>query len=76
MNSEIEESNRRMTVIIDPHIKANETYPVYEDGLELMNKTTEGNLINIFVQTNNNETYKGWCWPGESVWVDFLNENA
>ena len=20
--------------------------------------------------------FNGWCWPGSSVWIDFLNEGA
>jgi hypothetical protein len=35
MNSEIAASNRRITVIVDPHIKAVEDYFVWEDGMIL-----------------------------------------
>ena len=35
MNREIEQSKRRITVIVDPHIKASEDYFVYENGIEL-----------------------------------------
>jgi len=50
MNNEIEKSNRRITVIIDPHIKANPSYNVYAEGLNLTKNQTEGNLTNIFVK--------------------------
>jgi len=20
--------------------------------------------------------FEGWCWPGDSVWIDFLNPEA
>ena len=33
MNKEIENENRRITVIVDPHIKATNTYFVYKDGI-------------------------------------------
>jgi alpha-glucosidase (family GH31 glycosyl hydrolase) len=37
----------------------------------------EGNDIeNIFIRNKDGNTYVGNCWPGQSVWVDFLNENA
>ena len=35
MNSEIAASNRRITVIVDPHIKAVEDYFVWENGMIL-----------------------------------------
>jgi len=33
MNDEIAKANRHLTVILDPHIKANQDYFVYRDGL-------------------------------------------
>jgi len=33
-------------------------------------------LTSIFVRTPNQGTFVGDCWPGKSVWIDFLNENA
>ena len=30
----------------------------------------------IFVKNCKGDSFKGKCWPGESVWIDFLNENA
>ena len=35
MNAEIEASHRRITVIVDPHIKASEDYHVYQNGIKL-----------------------------------------
>lgn len=35
MNQEIEAQNRRITVIVDPHIKASDDYFVYSKGMEL-----------------------------------------
>jgi len=37
MNKEIEASNRRLTVIVDPHIKASDDYYVYKNGIDLQN---------------------------------------
>ena len=37
----------------------------------------EGNYKNMFVRFPNATTvFEGKCWPGESVWIDYLNENA
>ena len=78
MNSEIEAANRRLTVIVDPHIKAVENYFVWEDGIQLEDQPEKvGNWTNIFVRepvTKN--VFYGDCWPGNSSWIDFLNENA
>ena len=76
MNRQIESSSRRITVIIDPHIKAVKTYPVYNNGIEIMEVKVAGNLTNTFVLANEDNIFIGWCWPGNSAWVDFLNENA
>lgn len=37
-----------------------------------------GNVSNIFIRKGSERVkpFEGWCWPGNSVWVDFLNENA
>jgi mannosyl-oligosaccharide alpha-1,3-glucosidase len=77
MNSEIEEAHRRITVIVDPHIMAEDRYKLYKEGELLDNATQpEGNLTNIFVKDQKGEDFVGYCWPGDSVYIDFLNENA
>lgn len=38
MNSEIEASGRRITVIVDPHIKVSDDYAVYTNGIALQNQ--------------------------------------
>jgi alpha 1,3-glucosidase len=78
MNSEIEASKRRLTVIVDPHIKAISNYAVWEDGIVLEDeKQTSANWTNIFVRDPlTNQPFYGDCWPGNSSWIDFLNENA
>lgn len=77
MNQEIEDSNRFVTVIVDPHIKASYDYPVYLDGFrqDLFSPTFDSN--NIFVKKADGRTnFIGSCWPGDSAWIDYLNENA
>lgn len=77
MNAEIEASHRRITVIVDPHIKASEDYHVYQNGIELQDAAQPlGNLTNIFVRTPEYNNFYGDCWPGNSTYIDFLNENA
>ena len=35
MNTEIEEAQRRMVVICDPHVRASDEYFVYRDGMAI-----------------------------------------
>jgi alpha 1,3-glucosidase len=55
---------RRLITIIDPHIKKEDGYTIYDEGtsLDLWVKDASGQ-----------NTYEGWCWPGASVWPDYLN---
>lgn len=79
MNSEIEQSGRRIVVIVDPHIKASEDYFVYSEGMEMQNQEQPAdNVSNIFIRANSESTtpFYGDCWPGNSAWIDFLNSNA
>lgn len=32
--------------------------------------------MNIFVKESSNTIFKGYCWPGDSVWVDYINEGG
>lgn len=78
MNDAIEQSNRRIVAITDPHIKASEEYYVYNNGIALEDaEQPEGNVTNIFIRDPEAQApWVGKCWPGESVWVDYLNVNA
>ncbi|PRT55651.1 Glucosidase 2 subunit alpha [Wickerhamiella sorbophila] len=66
MLGELDETKRKLVTIIDPHIKAEKSYFVYDD---LVNK-------NFAVQDRANKPYEGHCWPGNSVWVDSMNPAA
>jgi len=52
MNQEVEEAGRYMTVILDPHIKHDQAYFVYDEGeAEQKDEYKEdGTFINIFVK--------------------------
>lgn len=55
---------RRLIAIIDPHVKKEDGYDVYD----------EGNALDLWVKdVSGQTTYEGWCWPGASVWPDYLN---
>jgi len=78
MNDVIAHAKRRFVVIVDPHIRASEEFHVYNEGLEKQHRVQkQGDIENIFVRDPaGKDPWVGNCWPGESVWFDFLNENA
>ncbi len=51
----------KAVTIIDPGVKLEEGYSVYEEGRK------EG----YFVKTPEGEIYSNWVWPGEAVYPDF-----
>ncbi|XP_063725366.1 neutral alpha-glucosidase C-like isoform X2 [Symsagittifera roscoffensis] len=58
---------RKMVTIIDPHIKRTGGFHVYDEATRL----------GYFVKKSDGKTdYNGWCWPGDSSWVDYLNPAA
>ncbi|XP_048486007.1 neutral alpha-glucosidase AB [Plutella xylostella] len=57
---------RKMVVIIDPHIKREAGYFLHEHA------TDNG----LYVKNKDDKDYEGWCWPGSSSYLDFLNPAA
>lgn len=62
----LKRTGRQLVTIIDPHIKKDESYGVYK---ELAKK-------DLLVKDSHGGVFEGHCWPGQSVWVDFVNEAA
>lgn len=57
----------QMVVIIDPHLKRAQDYPVYKKASEL----------EVLVKPPTGEgEYEGWCWSGNSAWVDFFDPRS
>ena len=61
--SNLTSKGRRLITIIDPHLKKDSNYHVYNEAA--------GN--NFFIKDKNDNDYEGWCWPGASFWPDYLN---
>lgn len=76
MNNQIANDKRYLVCITDPHIKASEDFFVYNDGNRLQNESTEVNVNSIWLKDCYNHTFFGDCWPGNSTYVDYFNENA
>ncbi len=66
MQQQLAERDRKLVIIIDPHIKNVANYPIVE---ELKSK-------NLAVRNKEGNIYEGWCWPGSSHWVDCFNPAA
>lgn len=54
---------RKLVVIIDPHIKVDNSYFVYRAGVEK----------GLFVKNRNGSNFVGHCWPEASCYLDFIN---
>lgn len=56
-----------MVTIVDPHVKVDAKYSVYR----------EGERLGVFVkEKDGRKNFEGKCWPGRSVWVDFISERG
>ncbi|KAI9822527.1 MAG: hypothetical protein M1827_000246 [Pycnora praestabilis] len=66
MQKQLDERDRKLVAIIDPHIKNEGGYHVVD---ELKSKA-------LAVKNKDGNIYEGWCWPGSSHWVDCFNPAA
>lgn len=62
----LEDLSFHTTVIIDPGVKVEENYPVYQDGLK----------SGIFVKYPDGTYYEGQVWPGWCTFPDFTMPKA
>ncbi|BFZ59983.1 glucosidase II [Saitoella coloradoensis] len=62
----LDKKQRKLVNIVDPHIKKDDDYHVYQGA----------KANDVIVKDNNGNNYEGWCWPGSSVWVDFFKPKA
>lgn len=66
MEAQLDENERKLVILIDPHIKNKAGYPIVE---ELKSK-------DLAVKNKDQNIYEGWCWPGSSHWIDCFNPAA
>jgi alpha-glucosidase len=62
----LKEQGFRAVTIVDPGVKVEPGYPVYETGLEK----------NAFCLTKQGAIYQGQVWPGRTAFPDFVSEEA
>ncbi|WP_310605531.1 glycoside hydrolase family 31 protein [Anaerosporobacter sp.] len=63
---ELGEDGFKIVTIIDPGVKVEEGYPVYEEGIK----------NGYFATDKEGDIYVNSVWPGKSVFPDFGNEEA
>ncbi|GAA0178845.1 glycoside hydrolase family 31 protein [Clostridium sediminicola] len=66
MNAELKKMGFKLVVIVDPGVKVEEGYHVYEQALE----------NDYLIKDENGEVYVGKVWPGDSAFPDFLRKSV
>ncbi|KAF1745160.1 hypothetical protein MXB_2664 [Myxobolus squamalis] len=66
MITDISKKGRKMVTVVDPHVKKSESYHVYKEAIEK----------NLQSRNKHNETYVGWCWPGDSIYPDYMRSEV
>ena len=55
-----------MVIIVNPHLKCAQDYPVYKEAQEL----------GVLVKDKHEEEFQGFSWSDISAWIDFFNPNS
>eukprot|EP00045_Choanoeca_perplexa_P014658 m.174061 g.174061 ORF g.174061 m.174061 type:complete len:906 (+) comp16750_c0_seq2:34-2751(+) len=63
MQNTVASKGRKMVNIVDPHIKRVGGYHVHEQAEKL----------GYYIKDRDGKDYDGWCWPGSSSWLDFMD---
>jgi len=85
MYERLDQAQRKIVIISDPHVRKNETYFLYsnfkalENGVISENEEEEEEQVrkrylvrDPYKFNTGDESFVGNCWPGASVWPDFL----
>ncbi|KAJ2646161.1 glucosidase II [Coemansia sp. RSA 1250] len=60
-------TGHQLVTVVDPHVKRDSGYAVWREADE----------NGLFVGARGGDgSFQGWCWPGDSNWVDCFNPNA
>lgn len=70
MQERVARVGRKMVTIVDPHIsrvvKSGDSYYVHEEATSL----------GLYIKNEQGQDFNGWCWPGDSSYVDFTSPKA
>lgn len=63
MQNELAVKGRKMVNIVDPHIKRASGYHIHD----------KAGPLGYYVKNRDGNDFDGWCWPGSSSWLDFMD---
>ena len=63
--SDLNNKGRKVVVILDPHIKVDNWYPIYYKSKN-----------NFFIKKEDSSDFIGNCWSGDSSFLDFFNKDT
>ncbi|MDU4935191.1 MAG: glycoside hydrolase family 31 protein [Peptostreptococcaceae bacterium] len=66
MISDLKDDGYKVITIIDPGVKVDKGYKIYDEGLK----------NSYFVTDKNGILYTNWVWPGNSAFPDFANKEV
>ncbi|MGL5346465.1 MAG: glycoside hydrolase family 31 protein [Peptostreptococcaceae bacterium] len=66
MISNLKDDGFKLVTIIDPGVKVDKGYKIYDEGMK----------NGYFATDKNGITYTNWVWPGHSVFPDFMNSEV
>eukprot|EP00035_Acanthoeca_spectabilis_P021200 m.436923 g.436923 ORF g.436923 m.436923 type:complete len:902 (-) comp18037_c0_seq1:24-2729(-) len=66
MQEYVARTGRKMVNIVDPHIKRVDGYHIH----------TEATSLGYYIDNKDGNDYDGWCWPGSSSWLDFMEKKV
>eukprot|EP00036_Acanthoecidae_sp_10tr_P011152 CAMPEP_0182925880 /NCGR_PEP_ID=MMETSP0105_2-20130417/10710_1 /TAXON_ID=81532 ORGANISM="Acanthoeca-like sp., Strain 10tr" /NCGR_SAMPLE_ID=MMETSP0105_2 /ASSEMBLY_ACC=CAM_ASM_000205 /LENGTH=901 /DNA_ID=CAMNT_0025063749 /DNA_START=26 /DNA_END=2731 /DNA_ORIENTATION=+ len=66
MQEYVAKTGRKMVNIVDPHIKRVDGYHIH----------TEATSLGHYIDNKDGNDYDGWCWPGSSSWLDFMEKHV
>ena len=66
MIENLKDDGFKLVTIIDPGVKVDPGYKIYDEGLK----------NGYFATDKNGITYTNWVWPGNSVFPDFMNSDV
>lgn len=69
MQERVARVGRKMVTIVDPHIRAKDDEPPYVVHREAQEK-------GLYIKDADGKDFRGWCWPGDSSYVDFTSPKA
>eukprot|EP00038_Savillea_parva_P017834 m.21687 g.21687 ORF g.21687 m.21687 type:complete len:916 (+) comp3915_c1_seq1:17-2764(+) len=66
MQNYLAKVRRKMVNIVDPHIKRVDGYHIH----------SEATSLGYYIDNKDGNDYDGWCWPGSSSWLDFMEKHV